>query len=135
MQAKRITPNRASWVVLALVLSLGLTTAPANAVGCNGSGCWGGLPNLIRIDTAGRIWFTVVGSAALDNLVPADGCIVKTLWTGQVEPALYIRPEDPRADELYTMLLTAFTTGSKVGFAPIKDPLTGWCSVQYLYIK
>lgn len=121
--------------VLAAVILVGswiMSATPAEAVGCNTGGCWSGLVKLIRIAPDGKIWFVVEGSAALNNLVPQDGCVLKSVWTGQAEPALYIRSDDARAFELYTLLLTAFTTRTAVGFGPIKDAATGWCSVNSL---
>ncbi len=110
-------------------------TAPAFATACNTGGCWGAAVTLLKINPDGKIWFTVKNSAALNNLVPSDGCVLQQIWTGQAEPSLYIRVDDPQADEKYTMLLTAFTTGTSVGFAPVKDPATGWCSLNSLYLK
>ena len=134
MHAKRHL-NRILGITCVAVLGLSLSAAPAVATACNAGGCWNARPDFVRIGVDGKIWFTVENSAALNTLVPPDGCTLRTIWTGQAEPSLYIAPEDPRADELYTMLLTAFTTGSPLGFAPVKDPATGWCAVQYLYVK
>lgn len=119
----------------AFALTFFLSPTPAEAVACNTAGCWAGIVKMVKIDSAGRIWFVVEGSAALNNLVPADGCSVQAIWTGAAEPALYIRPADARATELYALVLTAFTSGQAVGFSPIRDPATGWCALNEIDLR
>ena len=121
-------------LLLALTLGLAGLAEPLLA-DCNGGGCYFEYLKQILINADGKIWFVTTTSANLTALQLADGCQLRTVWTGSPEPALYIRPDDPEYDQKYTMLLTAFTTGKSIGFAPVKDPATGWCSLDYLYIR
>ncbi|MEM8964182.1 MAG: hypothetical protein AAGD38_22040 [Acidobacteriota bacterium] len=119
-------------VTFILVLVLG--AQPALATGCNAGGCWSAAVELVKVAPDGKIWFVVNNSAALNSLVPADGCSVRSIWTGTAEPSLYIRVDDPEREQKYALLLTALTTGQAVGFGPVIDPSNNWCSVDSLSI-
>lgn len=134
MHTTRATRVRPSIFFTALAAILLIASTPVSAA-CGPGGCWNATIDFIRIDVDGKIWFVVEDSASLNDLIPADGCTVGVMWTGEAEPALYIRKDDPEADEKYTMLLTAFLTDTPVGFSPIKDPATGTCALGYLYVR
>jgi hypothetical protein len=121
-------------VVLFAALASSLTLPAPSQAACNGGGCWSTTVDLLKIDATGKIWFVVADSASLANLVPADGCILRQIWTGQAEYALYVRTNDPDRDQKYAMLLSAHSTGSVVGFTPIKDAANNWCSLDTLSV-
>ncbi len=133
---KNDVQTRAKRMLVIAMLALTSFAFPAEvyATLCNEVGCFGAKVRLVRVDSNQRIWFVVNDSSVLQNLNPVDGCILKNIWTGQAEPALYIRPDDPNRDEKYTMLLKAFATGTNIviGFGPVLDPATGWCSLSSL---
>lgn len=127
--------NKNAWIVIAL--GLALAASPIMATVCNTGACRDGLVQWIKVASDGQIWFVVDNADQLENLVPADGCNVSNVWTGAfggAQRALYIRNDDPERDEKYTMLLTAFTTGAKVGFAPIKDPASTRCALDVISV-
>lgn len=119
------------------LLIFGLLAWPAEiyATACNSAGCFAAKVTLIKVGADGKLWFVVDNSAQLTNLVPADGCVLKNVWTGQAEPALFITTSDPDRDEKYAILLMAMATGSTIGFSPIKETASGWCSVKDLSIR
>lgn len=119
------------WLAIAAVL---LQPYPVFATACNGGGCWNGLVEVIKISDNGKIWFVVDNSAALGNLTPADGCILKSVWVGAAEQALFIAVDDPSRDEKYKLLLASQTLGKRISFNPELDPTSGWCRLGGIYI-
>jgi len=128
-QANKVT------VIALLALSLIALPPAVYATVCVDLGCWDGKVTYLNIGQDGRIWFVVANSSQLNNLVPPDGCTVRSIWTGQAEPALFISPTDPDRDEKYALLLTAFVNDSLIGFGPVLDPATGWCAVNNLSLR
>jgi hypothetical protein len=112
-----------------------LLLAESAGAACNTAGCYAATIDFLKVDSAGRIWFVVADSTSLGNLVPADGCVLRQIWTGIAEYALFIRADDPDRAEKYATLLVAYTTGKVVGFSPIKETSTGWCSLKDLHVS
>ncbi len=122
-------------VAIALVISPTVIASPAAATTCNTNGCWDAKVTFIRPNSDGSIWFVVEGADALNTLTPADGCQLQSIWAGGAnEPALFVRNDDPRAERKYALLLTAFTTGAPIAFAPRIHGPSGLCSVQRIEI-
>jgi hypothetical protein len=114
---------------------LGALLLPASAgAACNSGGCFGTTIDFLRVDSAGRIWFVVADSASLANLIPADNCMLKQVWTGTAENALFIRADDPDRAEKYATLLVAYTTGKIIGFTQVKETSSGWCALKDLNV-
>jgi len=116
----------ALWLALAVVL---LQPHPVFATACNASGCWNGLVEVIKVSDDGKIWFVVDDSEALEALTetPPGGCILRNIWVGGAERALFIAVDDPSRDEKYKVLLASQTLGKRIGFNPELDPTSGWC--------
>jgi hypothetical protein len=126
--------RRRSFAILALAAALLLLPSTVYAA-CNSAGCYAMTIKLIKVSDDGKIWFVADQSADLDNLIPADGCVVKKVWTGQAENALYIPSSDANRNEKYAALLTAFVEEKVVGFGPVLDPATGWCALKNLDVN
>ena len=127
------TTKKIFLVIAALAACLFMLASSASA-SCNASGCWSETIKLVKTAKDGKIWFVVNNSSNLNNLAPADGCLVKNIWTGIAEPALYIPTNDPYRSEKYSALLLALTTGDAVGFGPVLDPATGWCALAEISV-
>ena len=127
------TPKKTFLVIAALAVSLFMLASSVHAT-CNAVGCWNETIKSVKTDKNGRIWLITNNSANLNNLAPADGCVVKSIWTGIAEPALYIPTNDPYRSEKYSAMLLALATGDTVGFGPVLDPATGWCALAEISV-
>lgn len=114
--------------LMILVLGLALVAAPVLAT-CNAVGCFNETVKMYKVSTDGKIWFVTDNSSTLSNLNTAGICVLKSIWTGAAEPALYIPVDDPDRDQKFAALMAAHATGAVIGFNFVEDPANGWCAL------
>lgn len=119
--------RRVCFVLLLAVAAALLQPDSVFATACNNAGCWNCSVEVIKVSDDGKIWFVCDNSEALEILTPPEGCILRNIWTGQAEKALFISIDDPSREEKYKILLASQTLGETIGFNPALDPTSGWC--------